>query len=81
MTRGFVDAGRFKPVFAVEADSGAAATYAANFGAAHLESTEIEHVTEFPEVAVSSNLTARSKANFAKLSRLNTMGSNAGERS
>ena len=32
MTRGFVDTGRFDPVFAVEMDEHAAATYAANFG-------------------------------------------------
>ena len=33
MTRGFVDTGRYEPVFAVEMDADAAATYAANFGA------------------------------------------------
>ena len=32
MTRGFVDSGRFEPVFAVEIDEHAAATYEANFG-------------------------------------------------
>ena len=32
MTRGFVDTGRFEPIFAVEIDEHAAATYEANFG-------------------------------------------------
>ena len=36
MTRGFVDTGRYEPVFAVEMDEHAAATYAANFGDDHV---------------------------------------------
>ena len=36
MTRGFVDSGRFESVFAVDFDPDAAATYAANFGDAHV---------------------------------------------
>jgi DNA (cytosine-5)-methyltransferase 1 len=51
MTRGFVDSGRFEPIFAVEADSGAAATYAANFGD-HVECARIEEVGSFPTVDV-----------------------------
>lgn len=57
MTRGFVDTHRFDPVFAVEMDESAAATYAANFGdhlardpAGHL--LPIESVGQFPEVDV-----------------------------
>jgi DNA (cytosine-5)-methyltransferase 1 len=49
MTRGFVDTGRFAPVFAVEADPDAAATYAANFGKEHICVSRIEDVTAFPE--------------------------------
>ncbi len=48
MTRGFVDSGRFTPVFAVEIDSDAAVTYAANFGADHIFVGPIEKVAEFP---------------------------------
>src|SRR4051794_27320044 len=36
MTRGFVDTGHFQPTLAVESDANAAATYAANFGVAHV---------------------------------------------
>src|SRR4051812_25189642 len=49
MTRGFVDTGRYKPVFAVEMDEHAAATYAANFGAEHVVTDKIENVEHFPE--------------------------------
>src|SRR4051812_20442505 len=52
MTRGFVDSGRFEPIFAVEFDPDAAATYAANFGADHIEVTPIEHVRSFPRTDV-----------------------------
>jgi DNA (cytosine-5)-methyltransferase 1 len=52
MTRGFVDCGRFEPVFAVEMDTYAAATYEANFGAAHLEVKPIEEVQDFEGVDV-----------------------------
>jgi DNA (cytosine-5)-methyltransferase 1 len=47
MTSGFVASGRFSPLFAVEADSDAAATYAANFGL-HVINRPIEQVKEFP---------------------------------
>jgi DNA (cytosine-5)-methyltransferase 1 len=52
MTRGFVDSGRFRPVFAVESDPDAAATYAANFGGAHIRGENIETVRDFPGVDV-----------------------------
>lgn len=52
MTRGFVDTGRFRPVFAVEMDSDAAATYAANFGEDHTFVGQIEDVAEFPAADV-----------------------------
>lgn len=52
MTRGFVDTGRFVPVFAVEMDPDAAATYAANFDEAHLVIDNIEHVDVFPKADV-----------------------------
>jgi DNA (cytosine-5)-methyltransferase 1 len=52
MTRGFVDSGRFEPVFAVEMDEDAAATYAANFGSDHVLADRIEHVARFPAVNV-----------------------------
>ena len=51
MTRGFVDSGRFEPVFAVEADPDAAETYAANFGD-HVDCARIEEVASFPPVDV-----------------------------
>jgi len=51
MTRGFVDTDRFVPVFAVEMDEHAAATYAANFGD-HVVADKIERVERFPEVDV-----------------------------
>jgi DNA (cytosine-5)-methyltransferase 1 len=52
MTRGFVDTGRFEPLFAVEADEYAAATYAANFGAEHVVADKIENVARFPRADV-----------------------------
>jgi DNA (cytosine-5)-methyltransferase 1 len=52
MTRGFVDTGRFEPVFAVEMDEGAAATYAANFGGGHVVADKIENIAHFPKVDV-----------------------------
>lgn len=48
MTRGFVDSGRFRPIFAVESDPDAAATYAENFGDDHLEAKPIQNVRHFP---------------------------------
>jgi DNA (cytosine-5)-methyltransferase 1 len=51
MTRGFVDSGRFEPVFAVETDADAAATYAANFGD-HVACARIEQIESFPSVDV-----------------------------
>jgi hypothetical protein len=52
MTRGFVDTRRYDPVFAVEMDAEAADTYAANFGADHVETKKIEDVETFPEADV-----------------------------
>lgn len=58
MTRGFVDTGRFKPVFAVEMDESAAATYIANFVAEgesvadHVAARKIEAIERFPRVDV-----------------------------
>jgi DNA (cytosine-5)-methyltransferase 1 len=52
MTRGFVDTGRYTPVFAVEFDIDAAATYAANFGASHVHAIPIERIDAFPKVDV-----------------------------
>jgi DNA (cytosine-5)-methyltransferase 1 len=52
MTRGFVDCGRFIPIFAVESDPDAAATYAANFGGAHVRVCPIERVRRFPKAEV-----------------------------
>lgn len=57
MTRGFVDTGRYEPVFAVEFDEHAAATYEANFGD-HVARAEdgrphaIEAVEHFPKADV-----------------------------
>ena len=51
MTRGFVDSGRFRPVFAVEADPDAAETYGENFGN-HIACVKIEDVASFPSVDV-----------------------------
>lgn len=52
MTRGFVDTGVFEPVFAVEMDADAAATYGANFGADHVFAGKIEDVISFPDADV-----------------------------
>jgi DNA (cytosine-5)-methyltransferase 1 len=52
MTRGFVDTGRYDPIFAVEMDESAAATYAANFDADHVLPCLIEQVETFPKVDV-----------------------------
>jgi DNA (cytosine-5)-methyltransferase 1 len=51
MTRGFEDSGAFRPVFAVEFDRDAAATYGANFGA-HVACGRIEDVASFPRADV-----------------------------
>lgn len=51
MTRGFLDSGRYRTVFAVESDPEAAATYRLNFGDDIAES-RIEDVVAFPEVDV-----------------------------
>ncbi|UUY05725.1 DNA cytosine methyltransferase [Svornostia abyssi] len=48
MSRGFADTGRFKPVFAVESEPRAAATYAANFPKATLVQDPIQQVESFP---------------------------------
>jgi DNA (cytosine-5)-methyltransferase 1 len=52
MTRGFVDSGRFTPVFAVESDADAAFTYGENFGHRHVFPHPIEDVEAFPEAEV-----------------------------
>src|SRR5438309_11843203 len=52
MTRGFLDTGRFDPVFAVEMDAHAAATYGENFGHDHVVAAKIEDVEEFPNADV-----------------------------
>ena len=52
MSRGFADNGRFAPIFAVESDPRAAATYAANFPKANLVRGPIQQVEEFPEAHV-----------------------------
>lgn len=51
LTRGFLDSGHFRSVFAVEWDADAAATYRANFGD-HVFSGPIERVDRFPDVDV-----------------------------
>ena len=57
MTRGFVDTGRYEPVFAIEYDEHAAATYEANFGG-HIHrdaagaASAIEAVESFPSADV-----------------------------
>lgn len=48
MTRGFVDCGRFEPIFAVESDARAAATYSENFPSAVLAIRPIQQVEDFP---------------------------------
>ena len=52
MTRGFIDSERFEPVYAVESDSDAAATYAANFGDDHLAVCPIQDVATFPRADI-----------------------------
>lgn len=52
MTRGFVDSGRFEPIFAVESDARAAATYLANFPKADLRNRPIQLVEDFPPADV-----------------------------
>jgi DNA (cytosine-5)-methyltransferase 1 len=53
MTRGFVDTGRFEPVFAVEMDEDAASTYGENFGHEHVDPPrKIEDVDDFPAADV-----------------------------
>lgn len=51
LTRGFLDSRKYRAVFAVEWDEGAAATYKANFGD-HVFCGPIERVEEFPKVDV-----------------------------
>lgn len=52
MTRGFLDTGDFEPIFAVEMDPDAAATYAANFGSSHVHVGPIQEVERFPSADV-----------------------------
>lgn len=52
MSRGFVDSGRFLPIFAVESEPRAAATYAENFPAADLDDRPIQQVEDFPAADV-----------------------------
>jgi DNA (cytosine-5)-methyltransferase 1 len=51
LTRGFLDSRKYRPVFAVEWDEDAAATYKANFGD-HVFNGPIERVEAFPKVDV-----------------------------
>lgn len=51
LTRGFLDSGEYRAVFAVESDENAAATYGANFGD-HVFCGPIERVESFPRVDV-----------------------------
>jgi len=51
MTRGFVDSGEFRSVYAVEADRDAAETYQLNFGD-HVVNGLIENVATFPKADV-----------------------------
>src|SRR3954447_7659189 len=51
MTRGFVNSGRFEPIFAVEMDRDAAETYRRNFGD-HVMAERIEDVPAWPRVDV-----------------------------
>jgi DNA (cytosine-5)-methyltransferase 1 len=51
MTRGFVDTGAYEPMFAVEWNEDAAATYAANFGP-HVFAGPVQEVDAFPAVDV-----------------------------
>lgn len=52
LTQGFVETGRFKPVFAIDSDPRATDTYAANFGAEHVRCGLIEDVRSFPRATV-----------------------------
>jgi DNA (cytosine-5)-methyltransferase 1 len=52
MTRGFMDTGRFEPVFAVEMDEHAATTYGENFGREHVVAKKIQEVEDFPRAEV-----------------------------
>ncbi|MCW3045760.1 MAG: haeIIIM [Solirubrobacterales bacterium] len=52
MSRGFVDSGRFEPIFAVESDPRPAETYAKNFPSADLEVRPIQQVDAFPAADV-----------------------------
>ena len=52
MTRGLVDSGHFEPVFAVESDPAAAATYAANFDSSHVFNGQIQDVSDLPATPV-----------------------------
>ncbi len=52
MSRGFVDSGRFVSTFAVESDSRAAETYAANFPDAVVECRPIQQIEHFPQADV-----------------------------
>jgi DNA (cytosine-5)-methyltransferase 1 len=51
MTRGFLDSGRFRSIFAVELDRDAAETYRTNFGD-HVAEAPIEDVPVFPSADV-----------------------------
>jgi DNA (cytosine-5)-methyltransferase 1 len=51
MTQGFVEAGGFEPVFAVDFDEAACRTYAANFGE-HVLCAPIESIAVFPQADV-----------------------------
>jgi site-specific DNA-cytosine methylase len=68
MTRGFVDSGRFEPIFAAEADEDAAATYAANFGDDHVASKAIEEIPQFPNAVAARR--ARSQRGCSAASHL-----------
>ncbi len=52
MTQGFVSAGGFEPVLAVDFDQAACETYGANFGRDHVICAPIEQVARFPEADV-----------------------------
>lgn len=52
MSRGFADSGHFTPIFAVESDARAAATYARNFPDADLRDEPIQQVNDFPDADV-----------------------------
>jgi DNA (cytosine-5)-methyltransferase 1 len=52
MSRGFLDSGQFEPIFAVESDPRAAATYAANFPQAEVDVRPIQQVERFPAADV-----------------------------